>query len=57
MVFNLTGLEKDGDSLLYYTNGLRDTSYTGLCGYDGTTYYVKDGTVDYNANMLYEYNG
>ena len=57
MVFNLTGLEKDGDSLLYYTNGLRDTSYTGLCGYDGTIYYVKDGTVDYNANMLYEYNG
>ena len=57
MVFNLTGLEKDGDSLLYYTNGLRDTSYTGLCDYDGTTYYVKDGTVDYNANMLYEYNG
>ena len=35
MVFNLTGLEKDGDSLLYYTNGLRDTSYTGLCDYDG----------------------
>ena len=57
MVFNLTGLEKDGDSLLYYTNGLRDTSYTGLCDYDGTTYYVKDGSVDYNANMLYEYNG
>ena len=57
MVFNLTGLEKDGDSLLYYTNGLRDTSYTGLCDYDGTTYYVKDGTVDYNASMLYDYNG
>ena len=57
MVFNLTGLEKDGDSLLYYTNGLRDTSYTGLCDYDGTTYYVKDGTVDYSADMLYEYNG
>ena len=57
MVFNLTGLEKDGDSLLYYTNGLRDTFYTGLCDYDGTTYYVKDGSVDYNANMLYEYNG
>ena len=57
MVFNLTGLEKDGDNLLYYTNGLRDNSYTGLCDYDGTTYYVKDGSVDYNANMLYEYNG
>ena len=57
MVFNLTGLEKDGDSLLYYTNGLRDTSYTGLCDYDGTTYYVKDGTVDYSADMLYDYNG
>ena len=57
MVFNLTGLEKDGDSLLYYTNGLRDTLYTGLCDYDGTTYYVKDGTVDYNASMLYDYNG
>ena len=57
MVFNLTGLEKDGDSLLYYTNGLRDTSYTGLCDYDGTTYYVKDGTVDYNASMLYDYKG
>ena len=57
MVFNFTGLEKDGDSLLYYTNGLRDTSYTGLCDYDGTTYYVKDGTVDYNASMLYDYNG
>ena len=57
MVFNLTGLEKDGDSLVYYTNGLRDTSYTGLCDYDGTTYYVKDGTVDYSADMLYDYNG
>ena len=57
MVFNFTGLEKDGDSLLYYTNGLRDTSYTGLCDYDGTTYYVKDGTVDYSADMLYDYNG
>ena len=57
MVFNLTGLEKDGDSLLYYTNGLRDTLYTGLCDYDRTTYYVKDGTVDYNASMLYDYNG
>ena len=57
MVFNLTGLEKDGDNLLYYTNGLRDTSYTGLCDYDGTTYYVKDGTVDYSADMLYDYNG
>ena len=57
MVFNLTGLEKDGDSLLYYTNGLRDTSYTGLCDYDGTTYYVKDGSVDYSADMLYDYNG
>ncbi len=57
MVFNLTGLEKNGDNLLYYTNGLRDTSYTGLCDYDGTTYYVKDGTVDYSADMLYDYNG
>ena len=57
MVFNLTGLEKDGDNLLYYTNGLRDNSYTGLCDYDGTTYYVKDGTVDYSADMLYDYNG
>ena len=28
-----------------------------MCDYDGTTYYVKDGSVDYNANMLYEYNG
>ena len=57
MVFNLTGLEKSGDNLLYYKNGLRDTSYTGLCDYDGNTYYVKNGTVDYSANMLYDYNG
>ena len=57
MVFNLTGLEKDGDNLLYYENGLRDTSYTGLCDYNGNTYYVKNGTVDYSANMLYDYNG
>nr|WP_308648584.1 hypothetical protein [uncultured Agathobacter sp.] len=57
MVFNLTGLEKSGDNLLYYKNGLRDTSYTGLCDYNGNTYYVKNGTVDYSANMLYDYNG
>ncbi len=57
MVFNLTGLEKDGDNLLYYKNGLRDTSYTGLCDYNGNTYYVKNGIVDYSANMLYDYNG
>jgi len=57
MVFNLTGLEKSGDNLLYYKNGLRDTSYTGLCDYNGNTYYVKSGTVDYSANMLYDYNG
>ena len=57
MVFNLTGLEKSGDNLFYYKNGLRDTSYTGLCDYNGNTYYVKSGTVDYSANMLYEYNG
>ena len=57
MVFNLTGLEKSGDNLLYYKNGLRDTSYTGLCEYDGNTYYVKNGSVDYSVNMLYDYNG
>ena len=57
MVFNLTGLEKSGDNLLYYKNGLRDTSYTGLCDYNGNTYYVKNGSVDYSANMLYDYNG
>ncbi len=57
MVFNLTGLEKSGDNLLYYKNGLRDTSYTGLCDYNGNTYYVKSGTVDYSANMLYDYSG
>ena len=57
MVFNFTGLDKKEDSLLYYKNGLRDTSYTGLCDYDGNTYYVKNGTVDYSANMLYDYNG
>ena len=57
MVFNLTGLEKSGDNLLYYKNGLRDTSYTGLCEYDGNTYYVKNGSVDYSVNMLYDYSG
>ena len=57
MVFNFTGLEKNEDSLLYYKNGLRDTSYTGLCEYDGNTYYVKNGSADYSANMLYDYNG
>ena len=57
MVFNLTGLEKSGDNLFYYKNGLRDTSYTGLCDYDGNAYYVTSGTVDYSVNMLYEYNG
>ncbi len=57
MVFNLTGLEKSGDNLFYYKNGLRDTSYTGLCDYDGNTYYVKNGSVDCSANMLYDYNG
>ena len=57
MVFDLTGLEKSGENLLYYKDGLRDTSYTGLCEYDGNTYYVKNGSVDYSANMLYDYNG
>ena len=57
MVFNLTGLEKSEDNLLYYKNGLRDTSYTGLCDYTGNTYYVKNGSVDYSVNMLYDYNG
>ena len=57
MVFNLTGLEKSEDNLLYYKNGLRDTSYTGLCDYNGNTYYVKNGSVDYSVNMLYDYNG
>ena len=56
MVFNLTGLEKDGDSLVY-TNGGKTNNETTLCKHNGEWYYIHNGKVDYSATTLYKYNG
>ena len=52
-----SGLYHDGSEWNYYKEGIKDTSYTGLCKYNGSWWYVKKGKVDFSATTLCKYNG
>ena len=52
-----SGLYHDGSEWNYYKEGIKDTSYTGLCKYNGSWWYVKNGKVDFSATTLCKYNG
>ena len=52
-----SGLYHDGSEWNYYKEGIKDTSYTGLCKYNGSWWYVKNGKVDFGATTLCKYNG
>ena len=52
-----SGLYHDGSEWNYYKEGIKDTSYTGLCKYNGSWFYVKNGKVDFSATTLCKYNG
>ncbi len=50
------GLNRINGELVYYRDGEVDTTYIGLCQYEGVWYYVKNGKVDRNAETLVFYN-
>ena len=52
-----SGLYHDGSEWNYYKEGIKDTTYTGLCKYNGSWWYVKNGKVDFSATTLCKYNG
>ena len=52
-----SGLYHDGSEWNYYKEGIKDTTYTGLCKYNGSWWYVKNGKVDFGATTLCKYNG
>ena len=52
-----SGLYHDGSEWNYYKEGIKDTSYTGLCKYNGSWWYVKNGKVDFSTTTLCKYNG
>ena len=58
---NYTGLVPHSGGLYYVvpsgTDSYVDYSYTGLCHYKETTYYVKNGRVDDTYTGLYTWNG
>lgn len=53
----LTGQTADEAVGTMIAGGVKDTSYTGLCKYNGSWWYVSGGKVNFGATGLCKYNG